>query len=238
MDIAKLVIKARKMRAKSSYHDAATLGSARIAQNADQIRGVFVHIHKCAGTSVINRLQARPETICCVARPGDFDGRTGRELIPDEIWAQAKKFTFVRNPYARIYSAWAMFSNSWMWRLVWKDFDAFVESMYFCDVDRQFIRHEMPESEFNATLDTVIHHCSSFHNPKYHIEEMDYIGKVETLAPDMEAISTMLGVDLGAVPHLRKTSGGASYRDQYSDHARKLIADKYAADIERFEYTF
>ena len=239
MDPARLITAYHRTRARIPRgQDSYVAGSERIRVNEDRIRAVFMYIHKCAGTSVINSIQAKPEVICCVARPGDFNGRTGRERIPDAIWERSARFTFVRNPFARVYSAYSMFRRGWMWRLLFPTFDDFAEFVRALDVKGHQVRREIPEPEYLRTIDTVIHHCSAFGNPKYHIDEMHFVGKMEAFEAALAGASEAAGVDLTGIPHLNRSGGGAAYRDRYSQKARDLIAETYAEDLDRFGYVF
>lgn len=214
------------------------LGSEVIAQNRSRIRGIFMHIHKCAGTSLIHIFETIPEVISCAARPGNFPARTGWEAIPQDIQQQAYKFTFVRNPYARIVSAYRMFIKTEIWKSLFPTFDDFVEFLQWSDVHHHTVTEDIPMEQFIHTIGNAIHHCSSFHNPKYRLEEMDYIGRVETLAEDIQQITNALQIEPIAVPHLRKAGANQDYRSYYSARTKAIIGKIYQADLERFDYQF
>ena len=198
---------------------------------------IYLHLHKCAGTSIRKTLQRYPDFVCCVARPGNFPSRLSRDYIDDSIWNNSFKFTFVRNPYSRVVSVYKMFRNYNFRGSGFENFEEFIDFIRWCDVDSHHVDHEVPLTSFSGRIENIIHHCSSFHNPKYRIDELDFIGRVETINEDMKYVAEKLGVEEVNLPFLN-SSKGSNYREYYSDKTRKIIAQKYHQDIERFEYKF
>ena len=60
-----------------------TTGEKLIEEKTDTIRGVYMHIHKCGGTSLISAFKNHPAIISCNSRPCNLTESTGRERIPD-----------------------------------------------------------------------------------------------------------------------------------------------------------
>lgn len=197
---------------------------------------IFVHIHKCAGTSMWKTLQKYPRFICCIARPGKFVHGISREYIPNEVWNSAFKFTFVRNPYARVVSAFKMFQGP-RWKSVFPDFESFVEFLRWVDVDGHKVEKEISIINYVQRLDNIIHHCSSFHNTKCRLEELNFIGKLENLHKDMQRIAKEFEVSSIQLPQLNSTAPD-NYAKYYNTYTKQIITQKYAADIERFGYIF
>ena len=59
-------------------------GSILLQEKELTMKVLFMHVHKCAGTSLIETLANKSEYIACSSRPGDFPGRTGKEYIDDD----------------------------------------------------------------------------------------------------------------------------------------------------------
>lgn len=198
-------------------------------------QAIFVHVHKCAGTSLIKVLEAHPKIVCMAPRPGNFPGRTGRERIPPELWERALKFTFVRNPYDRVYSAYQMFARRAKWADLFPSLGAFIDFLDTADVDSHLVTEEVATEDFIGTLENVRHHISSFRNPKYHLDEMGFIGKLEEFQRDYRELGRLLDTSLPEVPHLNAHQGGG-YLQHYTAQERDRVYDLYREDFERFAY--
>jgi len=230
--------KIEKVRSKSNEQASVVedMPALKDWDKADFPDKIYVHIHKCAGTSMWNTLNTYPNFLCYIARPGRFPHGLGTDQISDEIWNKAFKFTIVRNPYARLVSAYKMFRNP-SWANVFKDFSQFVEFIQWCDVDKHSVPNFVPTEEYVQLVDNVIHHCSTFHNPKYRINDMDYIGKLEDLPNVLKTIAPYFNTDDIVLNQLNATSKD-NYRDYYNERSKSIVKEKYKADIERFDYKF
>ena len=174
-----------------------------IRRDPDRDKVIYVHIHKCAGTSIRKTLGEYPNFVCCVARPGNFPSRLSRNYIDDSIWQNSFKFTFVRNPYSRIVSVYKMFRKFKSQKSNFENFEEFIDFIRWCNVEQHLVESEIPLDIFSNRIENIIHHCSSFHNPKYKIDEMDFIGKVETVNQDIEYIAKKLGKENIVLPAIK-----------------------------------
>lgn len=209
-----------------------------ITENFEGNRIIFIHIHKCAGTSFWNTFNNQANFVFCVPRPGRFKHGLGKELIDMKIWNESFKFTFVRNPYDRIVSAYKMFMrNKHNWTSVFENFEDFVEFIRWSDVDNHHVDKVVATEDYVQKTGNIIHHCSSYHNPKYHIGELDFIGKLENLSEDMKKLRLLY--QLSDI-ELKKTNTTkiTDYRNYYNVDTRKIIHKKYEKDIEIFKYSF
>jgi hypothetical protein len=193
---------------------------------ADKIKCIFIHIPKCAGISVGQSLF------------GSYAGwhlrAAAYQLIysPKEL-AQYFKFTFVRNPWDRLASAFY-----------------FLKSGGINDIDRAFAdQHLAGYNDFNTFVTDWI-------NPEniklyYHFRPqvdflctngrppwVDFIGFFENLAADFVYVRDRLAVqaDLGFLN--RTKSERVDYRSLYNDRTIQIVADVYAEDIAMLQYTF
>ena len=70
-----------------------------------------------------------------------------------------------------------------------------------------------------------------------HGREVDFIGRTENLAADLRVVQERIGVTPQDPPRRNRSTHG-HYRDYFTDAARRRVAEVYAADIDRFGYTF
>lgn len=66
---------------------------------------------------------------------------------------------------------------------------------------------------------------------------MDYIARFENLAADLEEVFDRLGLDHGSIPHEQKGSG-EDYKAHYDDAANEIVMRAFNEDIEMFGYSF
>jgi hypothetical protein len=227
-------------RNKRGYvdHKPKSMGTELIERKKDDINAVFMHIHKCAGTSIAKAVENSPNVITCGSLAGDYPGRTGRDSIPDEIWDGAVKFTVVRNPYARIVSAYSMFRKSPRWAELFPDFDAFIGFLRLVDLDAHTPPRSVDLLQYRGTLDNLIHHCTTFQNSKYHLGEMTFIAKLESLEDNLRQMDEQFGVKISHVSQMKKTGGGNSYRDFYNQQTREAVKQMYQCDLDQFDYEY
>ena len=149
----------------------------------DRHRCIFVHIPKCAGMSIAQSLFGRYVT-------GHMPLRTYRYVYSSGELRAYYKFTFVRNPYDRLVSAFLFMQRGGMheadrrWASEhvqgYRDFEEFVlRGLPRPEVRRYF--HFTPQLDF-VTL------------PRLRGPQVDFIGRFETLDRDFPAVAGRLGL--------------------------------------------
>lgn len=200
-------------------------------------KSIFVHIPKAAGISIVRSLF--PETA-----GSDYLGPGHATMTDYRLWLRPSeladffKFTFVRNPWDRAYSAYRFLkkgginSRDRAWAranlAAYPDFDSFVKG-WMRPKGVLDALHFRPQYLF-LTL------------PFSQKPRMDFVGYFENLEEDYRHVrSRVLGDDSEAgLIHANSSGAGASpsYRAVYSDEARRIVAEVYRKDIELFGYTF
>ncbi len=143
------------------------------------------------------------------------------ESIGTETFNHYFSFAFVRNP--------------WAWAL----------SRYTYAVKNpRHRRHELMRGF--ESFDTYLRwHCNDderFYLQKSYVcnsngeQLVSFVGKQEQLDNDFAHVCHTIGID--ATLPVFNVSNQHSYRDYYGDDSKKLVADRYAQDIEYFNYTF
>lgn len=132
------------------------------------------------------------------------------------------KFSIVRNPWARIVSAynWAGYHK----RFSFEDF----LTKYFPVSDNYAtaaapLRHVIPQADF---LYDDENRCL-----------VDYLGRFETLQDDFIKICDRIGIPGVELPVLNKKIH-KPYQEYYTEKSREIVAEKYARDIQLFGYSF
>jgi chondroitin 4-sulfotransferase 11 len=145
-------------------------------------------------------------------------------------------FAFVRNPYDRLASCWrqklatggqglAPRTEQKFGFRVGIGFSEFVEAV-----------HEIPDEEADA-------HFRSQYVPLLRPNGRlipHFLGRFENLAGDFATVAQKLGVEL-RLPYLLASSAGranAPYQDLYDRKTERLVAERFAKDLELFGYGF
>lgn len=190
---------------------------------------LFVHIPKCGGITIHNFFNKN------LAKYHYFS-HSQMQNIPTNILKTSFKFTFVRNPWARIASLYHF----------WKQQDETSPYYHWDKIVVDWIHNK--NIRFPDFVESIVKkhpavnrypHCKPyigymFHNPE---KQLDYIGKLETIQQDFENICEKVDVNPIKLETLNKSSHGI-YMNYYDDKTRKLVANLYKTDIEYFGYKF
>lgn len=199
-----------------------------------EFKTIFIHVPKSAGTSFRKALYGTKS----------FHIPAARYKAADPVgFQQYFKFSFVRNPWDRMHSAFAYLNGK-------KNADpAFPDHRWaakvFSDVDsfQEFLNKLEHESIFRRRVLRYIH----FRDQLSWISQragrgrriiVDYVGRFESLGSDFQFISAKLGVRC-QLPHERRRSGGTDFRLRYSESWMvDAVSVIYRDDIDAFGYTF
>jgi chondroitin 4-sulfotransferase 11 len=175
---------------------------------------IFVHIPKCAGTSIIERIGLSNSPPCHA--PITFHPKNIRDAY--------FKFTFVRNPWDRFVSAYFYLKNGGN------------------GTAPQDLRSQKRINKYESFSDfikcdnffTMEHFksCSSYLNGP-----IDFIGKVENLQEDFNIVCDKIGIPRQKLPKKNQTKH-KHYTEYYNDESREYVWKKFAPDIKHFGYKF
>jgi hypothetical protein len=192
----------------------------------DQYRCIFVHIPKCAGISVSRSLFGN------VSGAHHSIQKFQIMFAPDEF-AQYFKFTFVRNPWDRLVSAFHFLKKGgltvqdkdWSDRYLtpYPDFDAFVRHGI---QNRRifFFPHFRPQYTYICLLGRQ--------------PAMNFIGYFENLSRDFDYICQTLKLDASLKSLNRNPDRESDFRKYYTNETRDIVGRLYADDIRMLGYTF
>lgn len=203
--------------------DKSMSANLRYPQPFAQHSCLFVHVPKCAGSSVCKALFDG-------WRPGHLPLYWYEQQFPEQFDASFK-FAFVRDPLERAYSAYAFLRGNELGRrdqpaqkLVshYRDFDDFVARWLHPETIRRQL-HFTPQTDF---LTSSLGHLA-----------LDFIGYQEHLARDFRLVCERLGHS-AQLPRINTSQQRhpAPVRDFCSVRTRRLVRRAYQRDYEMLGY--
>ena len=203
-------------------------------------RFIFIHITKCAGTSVTRALLpilGEDDLVFGCTPEGEIlseaSRKTGglhkhstaaeaRAILGDDIWQRYYTFAFVRNPWDIQVSLY-----HWWLKTPWRD-DAGTHSA---------VAKLRDFEEFVLSPRSNRKKCTEYRSADDGSFMVDFIGRYEHLDEDFEALCHTL-----SLPHRSLSMENATDHDHFTQHynplTRDLVSDWYRSDIEAFAYVF
>ena len=198
----------------------------------DDLRAIFIHVPKAAGTSVRRALYGTKS----------FHIPAIRYLAADkDRFERYFKFCFVRNPWDRVCSA---YHYLWIKRHADQSFpDHRWASHYLSEIKNfgEFVARLDDDQDFCVTVRRYIHfrdQADWVTAPGNRTRPLvDFIGRYERLDEDYRALETRLGLSV-PLPSERVRRDRRDFRELYDSRMVDVIARIYATDIELFGYNF
>lgn len=205
---------------------------------------IFIHIPKCAGTTVKYLLFPNEEVSWknadynkihgwCPERKFFMQHATAKQLvetklISKDIWESYYKFTFVRNPWDRAVSDYFWLMND---RAIKDSFKHYLLKTgkfhkVLNDQGELYYRgdHATPQTNF-FDLEGPL--------------KMDFVGRFETFDDDMKIISEQLGLNYTPQLHLNKSKKKKKHYSHYfNNELIQVFNSVYSNDIEQLNYSF
>jgi len=197
-------------------------GRLKYCSAFDDKKCIFVHIPKTAGISLCKGLFS-------VDAVGHMPMRYYQVALGREKYSSYFKFSIVRNPWDRVYSAYRYLLKGGLsvqdvaWRDVlgkYSDFNDFI--MKWLDEDNiRLSLHFMPQNHFIKNSQGLI--------------DLDYLGRFENLVQDFDVLRRRIG---GSPLAQHNVSGTGSYLEAYSKKSVEIVAQVYRRDIDLLGYEF
>jgi len=201
---------------------------------------IFIHIPRCAGTSIEKALiplttkatkigQLSGSDLATHWLPGGGHGRQHAKLTVVGTHVPLGhffKFTFVRNPWARAVSQIRYLQTGTQdLPFTGKDFQK--NLWLYCQKLEMSHGHDLGVCQLDYLVDTRGRMA------------MDFVGRFENLEKDFKTICQKLGVKQPPkLPHLHASRRARPYQDYYDKKTTDWIRRRFAKDIEYFSYEF
>ena len=175
---------------------------------------IYIHIPKTGGTSL-------KKAIYGYYPKGDHQKWGVVKEVSAATWDTYFKFSFVRNPWDWVYSIYSFYRMGKKYTLVEANVlpDTFEEFIY--DLDK-----------YLDILGLNINQCDFIG------DELDHIGRFETINDDFKFIMEKLGMNGLKLPHIRQSKRNVDYHEVYNDDMVEIVRNKFTKDIEKFGYEF
>jgi hypothetical protein len=211
------------------------------------MEGLFVHVHKAAGSSVKEMLFRELKVKNVRNLVGLHKGRriwraVRREDLTAEEFERAFKFCFVRNPWDRVVSAYE--HNRRKWKGLFDDvtFESFIFDILLNESivwDAHWLVRNRQVNQRTVALWEGKGHLAPYHHPGYFMADMDFIGRFENFTKDFHYALRKLRIKLGGkkIPR-RNVSKRRPYQEYYTPRTRDAVGELYLSDITRFGYIY
>lgn len=187
---------------------------------------IFVHIPKCAGSSINQQLKLKSM---------GFSGHA--PISYHSEYSHYFSFTFIRNPYDRIASAYKYFcklrpGHRWYKRnSIISDIANKMEFGEFVNHIPDFMRLMKREA---GSFESGIH----FQPFDYFIDQpIDFIGRFENIQEDYLQILSLLKLPPKILPKTNSTNN-LNYRELYIEETKSKVYNIYQEDIKKYNYNF
>lgn len=189
-------------------------------------RCVFVHIPKAAGIAIAKSLFGNMAGGHWTVQQYEY---IFRKVLRVRDFDQYFKFTFTRNPWDRVVSAY-FFLRSGGWNTSGLPEYPVRDFTLFSDFVKNWLTEENARSvlHFRPQVDFV--------RDRYGHVGVDFVGRMESLEEDFEYVRRRLGIEA----QLARTnqSQHLAYQDLYDDKSKEIVRSVYHSDIEVFGYSF
>ena len=206
-------------------------------------RFIFIHVHKTSGISIEHVLHEHfPDS-------RKWHGRHGRAIdgiheIGEEEWDKFFSFAFIRNPWDRMVSWYAMIESARNKLPFYKRWSKkpFRSRLWNHAIARSHDFESFLKECTDVVFDLGCNKSFAFNQVDYLSNEegdlvVDFIGRFENLTCDVSTLFTRLGLEGVCLPKLNK-SAHSHYSEWYTPITRDLVGERFSRDIATFGYEF
>lgn len=189
---------------------------------------IFIHINKCAGTSIDTFFKGSHQKHACIR---DYEDQLGVSGL-DEYY----KFTVVRNPWDKTVSYYHHIQRAILnaqhnvvnkYGSVIIDFEEFVKTKLDVNLagGTKYAGEWLAKDQLNWLTDSTGRMC------------VDHICRFENLLEDFNTVREHVGMQNKDLSHANKTNHD-HYTTYYNRETINIIAERHKRDIEYFGYKY
>ncbi len=196
----------------------------RLLNAFNETKTIFVHIPKTAGISLLSAIYGN---VILESHRSIFFNQTALNIKSNDFFS----FTFVRNPFDRLYSTYKFLENGGInkqdemaFQTHFEKFTSF-EDFVMNGLNKNMIyqvTHLIPQYEYLCDWKGKV--------------SVDFVGRFESLDKDVKRLSKHLKKEI-KLNHLNKTSK-VVYTEVYTDDMIKKVKSIYKKDLRIFNYSF
>jgi hypothetical protein len=185
---------------------------------------IFIHITKSAGTSLALSLFGE--------LPYHYSAQQYRVIYGKKDFNDFYKFTFVRNPWDRLYSAYSYLASGG-WDKGDKEWSE--KNLMGIDSFEDFVLHWLTKEKLESHIH--LRNQSSFICDSDNFPLIDFLGYFESIQSDFSQIMNNLQLPDRKLIHTN-SSKRKSYTEVYTEKMIDKVGSLYHQDIENFGYSF
>lgn len=182
---------------------------------------IFIHIPRTGGHFITEVLNVTLTKNTRHAYPYYYKNKFRKQ------WKTYFKFTFVRNPWDRVVSAW---SRTVARRYPWWNPHSINDDKYFLDTVKPNFNKFIKEEKFWI----LIHFKPQM---GWIDKDLDFIGRYENLEKDLNEILKMNNIYC-TLSGNRYSSFRRSYKEYFTTGTKEKIQKVYDEEIQKFEYIY
>lgn len=160
-------------------------------------------------------------------------------------WDDYFKFTFVRNPWARMVSLYSYQQKmAYQWKHGEGKFKNRKTSRWSSIQNHQGINCAKFMKKYPTFKDAIFKALHQFTKTQFDYicdkngkQLLDFVGKLENLQEDFNIVCDKIGIPRQELPHTNK-SEHRHYTEYYDDEMKQFIAERCKWEIETFGYEF
>ncbi len=191
---------------------------------AHNLKAIFIHVHRTGGNSIRNLLwQKAGKELEEVTAHGNFRSPENQLLFQYKDYL---KFGFVRNPWDRLLSWYALSQK--------------VQNKPIAQRSKHFEKYLHSLLVDGVGMDDYFHaNQLDFFSDKNGDPLVDQIGRYEQYEKDLKKIFQAIGLSIDQIPRVNETKRTTrDYTSFYTEDGRYLVEKYCKKDIEYFGYQF